>query len=915
MKSVNNKPGGFRNFLLIVALVIFPLACDVNQDQPGNKESAFNGTYEYEYLNRIAFPMGGIGAGMICLEGTGGISHVSVRNKPDIFNEPFIFSAISIKGLENGAKVLEGPIADWKVFGNAKTGNGNGKGASGYPHFEKATFSARFPFATVDLEDDDIPLEVSITGWSPFIPGDADNSSLPVASLEYKFKNTSNETMEALFSFHAENLMQIEKPSVWGGRFEKGGVISGIRNGFLLSQSCTPEKAHYKGDFAIFTDNKNTVTDLCWFRGGWFDSKTIIWEDLSEFTYEDDTTTVGSKGASLYVPVNLKPGEEKTVRLQMAWYVPHSDLRIGPEPTAEELSDVQEASCDPETGCCPPSDAGLYYEPWYSAQFEDINELTSYWSKRYSDLRSESQIFSEAFYNSSLPGEVLEAVAANLTILKSPTVLRQKDGRLWAFEGCHDDAGCCHGSCTHVWNYAQAIPHLFPALERTLRETEFEISQDPSGHQNFRSALPIRLTGHNFHAAADGQLGGMMKMHREWRVSGDTKWMKERLPSVKKSLDYCIQAWDPEGKGILEEPHHNTYDIEFWGPDGMCTSFYLGALEAFVAMGSEAGLDVSEYRELADKGIAFMESDLYNGTYFIQKTQWEGLRAADPIEASKKSMGGFYSPEALKMLEKEGPKYQYGNGCLSDGILGNWIGEMCYLDNFLDKEKVRSHLVSIHKYNYKHDLTDHVNPQRPGYAINKDGGLLLCSWPDGDEPSLPFVYSNEVWTGIEYQVASHLMIAGEVEKGLDIVRAARERYDGRVRNPFNEYECGHWYARAMSSYGLLQGLTGIKYDAVDKSMEIHSKVGDNFTSFFSTQSGWGNLEFEENEITLKVAYGYLDLRELEFTCEKDLSDINQISVGSEEIPSGFEQEDGLNKVLFEMELKLDQGDKLTICLK
>jgi len=159
------------------------------------------------------------------------------------------------------------------------------------------------------------------------------------------------------------------------------------------------------------------------------------------------------------------------------------------------------------------------------------------------------------------------------------------------------------------------------------------------------------------------------------------------------------------------------------------------------------------------------------------------------------------------------------------------------------------------------------------------------------------------------------MIAGEVEKGLDIVRAARERYDGRVRNPFNEYECGHWYARAMSSYGLLQGLTGIKYDAVDKSMEIHSKVGDNFTSFFSTQSGWGNLEFEENEITLKVAYGYLDLRELEFTCEKDLSDINQISVGSEEIPSGFEQEDGLNKVLFEMELKLDQGDKLTICLK
>jgi uncharacterized protein (DUF608 family) len=912
MNDSRNKLRHFPNLVLIISLFVLPISCDTNQDQTGSKEREFNGPYENEYLNRIAFPMGGIGAGMICLEGTGGISHISVRNKPDIFNEPFMFSAISIKGMENGAKVLEGPVADWKVFGNAMAGNGNGKGADGFPHFEKASFSAHFPFATVELEDEDIPLDISITAWSPFIPGDADNSSLPVASLEYTFKNTSRETIEALFSFHAENFMQIEEPSEWGGRFVKGGSISGIRNGFLLSQSCTPEKAHYKGDFAIYTDNKNTVTDLAWFRGGWFDSKTMIWKDLSEFRYENDTTTAGSNGASLYVPVDLKPGEEKTVRLQMAWYVPHSDLRIGPEPTAGEIGNAQEALCDPETGCCPTSDASLYYEPWYSGQYNDISELITYWTRRCGDLKSESSMFSESFFNSSLPGEVLEAVAANLTILKSPTVLRQKDGRLWAFEGCHDNSGCCHGTCTHVWNYAQAIPHLFPALERTLRETEFEVSQDPIGHQNFRSALPIRQTDHNFHAAADGQLGGIMKMHREWRISGDTKWMKERLPAVKRSLDYCINEWDPERKGILEEPHHNTYDIEFWGPDGMCTSFYLGALEAIIAMGSETGMNVSEYRELADKGIAYIEDELYNGEYFIQKTQWEGLRAADPIEASKNSMGGFYSPEALELLEKEGPKYQYGNGCLSDGILGNWIAEMCYLDNFLDKEKVRSHLVSIHKYNFRSDLIDHVNPQRPGYAINKDGGLLLCSWPAGDEPSLPFVYSNEVWTGIEYQVASHLMIAGEVEKGLDIVRAARKRYDGRVRNPFNEYECGHWYARAMSSYGLLEGLTGIQYDAVDRTMDIDSKLGDNFKSFFSTQSAWGNFEFADNEIILKVAYGYLDLKELNFTHERSLSSISKIIVGSEEFKAEFKQEDGLNRILFDKDVKLDQGEEMLI---
>ncbi|MEN8202333.1 MAG: GH116 family glycosyl hydrolase [Bacteroidota bacterium] len=900
-----------RNHLFIAGSVLLLFSCTVNPVNQESKEHVFNGSYENEYLNRIAFPMGGIGAGMIALEGTGGISHVSVRNKPDIFNEPFMFAAITVKGIENGAKVLEGPMADWKVFGNSATGNGMGKGADGYPHFEKATFSSRFPFATVNLEDADVPLEISITGWSPFIPGDADNSSLPVASLEYTLKNSSGETVEALFSFHSENFIQMGNAGPWWGSAQEGSSVSGIRNGFLLRQSCMPDNAHYKGDFAVFTDHKNAVTDLCWFRGGWFDSRTMIWKNLSEFTYEEDTTTVGSNGASLYIPVEIEAGEEETIRLQMAWHVPHSDLRIGPEPTAEEQEKSGEIECDPASGCCPP-DGGLYYEPWYSGRFKDISDMVKYWTSEYNNLRSESQLFSNAFYNSTLPDEVLEAVAANLTILKSPTVLRQKDGRLWAWEGCHDASGCCHGTCTHVWNYAQAIPHLFPDLERTLRETEFEVSQDQAGHQTFRTAIPIRQTDHNFHAASDGQLGGIMKMHREWRISGDTKWMKEHLPAVKRSLDYCISQWDPEGKGILEEPHHNTYDIEFWGPDGMCTSFYLGALKAFTAMGLEAGLDVSGYQELFNKGKKYMEEDLYNGEYFIQKIQWEGLRAVNPVETSRKSYGGEYSPEALAILEREGPKYQYGNGCISDGILGSWIGEMCYLDNFLEAEKVKSHLVSVHTYNFKPDLSDHVNPQRPGYAIGDEGGLLLCSWPAGDEPSLPFVYSNEVWTGIEYQVASHLMIAGEVDKGLDIVRAARNRYDGRIRNPFNEYECGHWYARAMSSYGMLEGLTGIQYDAVEQSMLIDSRVGNSFSSFFSTQSGWGNIEVGDDQIVVRVAYGYLDLQELNFTHDEHIASIGEITAGSEEVQSSLAQEGNQHLVQFGKIVKLDQGEELIV---
>ena len=162
---------------------------------------------------------------------------------------------------------------------------------------------------------------------------------------------------------------------------------------------------------------------------------------------------------------------------------------------------------------------------------------------------------------------------------------------------------------------------------------------------------------------------------------------------------------------------------------------------------------------------------------------------------------------------------------------------------------------AVYKYNLKTDLSDHINPQRPSYGLGNEGGLLLCTWPKGSELSLPFVYSNEVWTGIEYQVASHLMLIGEVEKGLDIVREVRKRYDGRTRNPFNEYECGHWYARAMSSYGLLQGLTGIRYDAVDGKLYINSRVGDNFKSFISTDTGWGLAGLKNGKPFIEVRFG------------------------------------------------------------
>jgi uncharacterized protein (DUF608 family) len=550
-------------------------------------------------------------------------------------------------------------------------------------------------------------------------------------------------------------------------------------------------------------------------------------------------------GASLFVPLTLGPGEEKTIRLMIAWYVPETNLRLG--------RDLNPSLLTVDPTCC---ESGNFV-PWYAGRFSDIYDVAEYWLFRYDDLHQKTRLFTDTFYDTDLPAEVIEAAAANLTILKSPTVLRQKDGRYWCFEGCSDERGCCHGSCTHVWNYAQAVAHLFPSLERSLRETEFLNSQDERGHQTFRTPLPIRPPAHDFHAASDGQLGGIMKVYREWRISGDTDWLRSLWPRVRQSLDYCIRTWDPRGAGVLEEPHHNTYDIEYWGPDGHCSSFYLGALDAAVRMGGALGDDVEAYARLLEKGRAFYEAELYNGEYFIQKIQTEGLDATyGGIDYSGNGSG---YQGIIDKLNRDGPKYQYGTGCLSDGVLGFWIGRVCGLDEIVDRDKVTSHLLAVHKYNLKRDLRDFANPQRPAFAMGNEGGLLLCTWPRGGELSIPFVYSNEVWTGIEYQVASHLMFEGRLEEGLDIVRECRDRYDGRIRNPFNEYECGHWYGRALSSYGLIQGLTGVRYDAVDKVLYIDSRMGDSFRSFLATDGGFGSAGLKAGQPFLDVALGTIEV--------------------------------------------------------
>ncbi len=833
-------------------------------------------TFTGKELLQIAMPLGGIGAGCICLNGYGGLQDFSIRNRPattavEIGNAAgdAAFALLHLPGSAGSSssttdgngngitRLVEGPLPVEKIYDQGIKSQGNlGGGHEGLPRFRNCTFKGEYPFGYVTLSDPHLPIAVKITGFNPFIPLDDINSGIPCAILEYTLENTSDKPVEYEFSYHLSHLASGASPNP--APTSRNAAIPGV--GVYLYNEEAPGSAHF-GSAALGVIGHAAVIKAMWFRGGWFDSISALWREVSTGTFhpndgQNDGSRAGRNGGSILMKGNLPPHESVTYPVVIAWHFPNVYTMAGGVQTGG--SGVYSGPSVREAQGSSPA-----WRPYYVTQWKDAREVLLYVREQYEKLRARTLAFHDALFDSTLPSYVLDAVSANLAILKSPTVLRQESGSAWGWEGCFPEKGCCPGSCTHVWNYAQAMPHLFPQLERTLREQELLRSMDEQGHVTFRAALPDGKTHHSFHAAADGQLGGIMKVYREWQISGDGDWLHRIYPAVKRSMDYCIKAWDPKMKGVIEEPHHNTYDIEFWGPDGMCTSFYLGALAAMAAMAIETGheREAGFYGRLAMNGMAYLDENLFNGEYFEQKVTVDGLR--DKSFAKQVAGVTDSSPEEEKLLKAEGPKYQYGSGCLSDGVLGAWMANRCGVASPQNRENIRRNLKSIFEYNFKDTLWDFANCQRPGYAVGDEPGLVLCTWPKGNKPTLPFVYSDEVWTGIEYQVASHLIEEGMVDEGLTLVAAVRSRYDGHVRNPWNEYECGGYYARAMSSYALLETLSGFSYSAVTKTLNVCPKIeGIHYKAFFSTATGYGTIAITGNKLIINMVEGQLVINRL-----------------------------------------------------
>ena len=792
--------------------------------------------YRGRQLDQIAFPLGGIGTGSISLGGWGQLRDFEIFNRPAkglVFDFTFFTLHARKAGADPVTRVVQGPVGG-DNFTEGGFGISRATGA-GLPHFRSVEFIGAFPFARLNFDDPRMPLKVSLEAFNPFIPLNPDDSGLPAAIFHFHLTNTTDRPVVVNLAANLQN--RAGHPETCGGLIEyfEGRFVSGLR---MSTTRHKPDSPRY-GTLCLATPHRDLNVQTHWYRGAWFDNLQRFWDQISAGSLEENRAPAAiDKGmdiGSIGLRATIPPGASVRLPVWITWHNPNFEKYWGneqPKPV---------------------------WKNYYATIHADAQAVAEYIGEHHDRLESQTRQFAESLFASTLPDEVLDAVSSQISILKTTTCIRLPDGSFWAWEGCSNSGGCCEGTCTHVWNYAQAMPFLFPSLERTIRERDYEVNLHPSGHMTFRMPLPPGTRPQpKFHAAADGQMGGIMKVYREWQICGDDGWLRKLWPSVKKALQYAWQYWDCDRDGVMEGVQHNTYDIEFYGPNTMIGSFYLGALRAAEEMARHLGDNeaAAEYRRLFESGRDKIDRTLFNNEYYVQEVRLDAGKQAS--HGAEVSIGG----QGIDPANPKYPKYQYGDGCLSDQLIGQWLARIVRLGDLLDPHHVRSALASVFKYNWRADLSEHANAQRI-YAVNEEAGLLLATWPRGGRPAFPFPYSDEVWCGIEYQVASHLIYEGLIDEGLTIVKGARDRYTGVRRNPWNEFECGHHYARSMASYALLLALADFSYSAPRRSFGFAPRIWqDNFACFFCVEGAWGMLRQTARSAAVIVRYGRLVLKEL-----------------------------------------------------
>ena len=814
-----------KNKLVTATLCLFLFQTVYSTDWPVLKK------YDQEHTYKIALPIGGIGTGTVSLGGRGNLQDWEIMNRPakgfnpgsGRENSAFFTLFTNVDGKKD-LRLLEGPVPFYSYEGSSGAVATN----HGLPRFSNVSFETAYPFGQVNLSTPQVPVDVKIKSFNPLIPGDIDNSSIPMAVLDFELTNKSDKEISFGICGTMQNFI---------GEDGSQGVAIGNKNTFYEEQGLSgiyftsdgvDKKADQWGNMTLITTSKGDISyRTAWLPERWGSSLLDFWDDLSaDGKLENRKDNLSNKPmASLSVSDVLPPNGTKTIRFLITWYFPNR--------TAWATEPLKN---------------------YYTTKYTSALDVASKTVPILPYLENKTIEFVDAFCKSEIPEEVKEAALFNVSTLRTQTCFRLSDGSFMEWEGCDDKAGCCFGSCTHVWNYETATSFLFGDLAKIQRNIEFGVATKDNGMMNFRVSLPFEAIPNFSKAAADGQMGCIMKLYREWQLSGDNEFLRALYPRAKSALSYAWikGGWDGDQDGVMEGVQHNTMDVEYYGPNPQMTIWYLGALRAMeeMAIYMKDREMSAKCRKLFLNGSKWADENLFNGEYYIQK-----IVVPRKEDIPKEQLVGMGS------TDYGNPDYQLGEGCLVDQLVGQYLAHVCGLGYLVKKENVAKTLQSIMKYNYVADLSDHFNDFR-SFALGNEAALLMASYPKS-RPVNPFPYFTEVMTGFEYTAAIGMLYEGQTIDGLKCITNIRNRYDGQKRSPFDEAECGHHYGRAMASWSAVLALTGFHYSGVNKEIKFGDITGK---YFWSNGYSYGTVDISRSGssriLTLKVLNGKIDISKI-----------------------------------------------------
>jgi len=808
----------------------------------------------------VSMPLGGIGTGTVSIGSDGGLRQWQLHNIGNHHGDlPGSFFSIL-------ANVIEPPLNEVRVL-QAKPVDGpstpliDDDAIPQWQHqfasqrgVDSTTFRATYPVAQIDYHDSALPIQVGLEITNPLVPLDVATSSLPVVMATFTLCNVSASSVHGFLGAALQNAVGYDgvapidgvRAACYGGNMNRVLRNNGWTH-VLLENMTLPPNHPGAGQMVLAADHQlasvqRAFTDpedfLAFLRGR---NQGEYQQRATQVPWLDDAQPGGSSwavgpsvaghtwNAGVAVPFDLGVGETTTIRFLMAWHFPNRYANFpnfGPE--------------HPEWG-----PTQFWLGNCYTRAFDDAYAVARDVETRWDDLVGQTKAWVGLLEGSSLGDLAVEHLAAQAAIIRSPSCFRTADGSFFGFEGVNGQStkghagnvgGSCPLNCTHVWTYSQGLARLFPELERSMRDTEIAVLQQPSGAIPHRVIVPTYLPqmwdvaiGGPDDPALDGMLGSVLKHYREVRQGAGLDWLRSHWTGLTKLLEYICGKWDPTGTGVLRGIQPSTHDIDLRGVNPFMGTLWLAALRAGEEMARLLGDEMlaQQWHELFQRGSESYDSIMFDSHQFVQ------------------------------VLEPGEPRlFQWETGVLSDQLIGQWWAHVLGLGYILPKDHVIAALRTIVEQNLKVGFRGFINHYRV-FADEDDTGLLMCTWPAGGRPDVPTRYCDEVWTGSEYQVAAHCFYEGLDEQGWAILNGLWGRYDGTRRNPYNEIECGDHYVRALAGWSVLDAITGQSWDATRGASHLKRPAdGDSWPVLTST--GWGMARASSDGVTIDVRWGHID---------------------------------------------------------